>query len=55
MRRPWLAMMPCWLVAQQSYLDDDGHLDEVLGSLRETPGANRLLRAFIESVLLAPE
>ena len=40
-------------IYQQNYLDDDGHLDRVLEALQETPKANQLLRAFINSVLLA--
>jgi len=41
-------------IYQESYLDDDGHLDEVIASLQETPQANGMVRSFVESVLLAP-
>lgn len=39
-------------IYKDGYLNDDGHLDEVLASLQETPEANRMLRSFVESVLL---
>jgi GMP synthase (glutamine-hydrolysing) len=41
-------------IYQESYLDDDGHLDEVLASLRETPEANSMVKSFVDSVLLDP-
>jgi GMP synthase (glutamine-hydrolysing) len=39
-------------IYQQSYMDDEGHLEQVLASLQETPRANQMLRTFVESVLL---
>lgn len=42
-------------IYQDSYLDDDGHLDDVLANLQDTPRANQMLRAFVEAVLLSPD
>lgn len=39
-------------IYQESYLDDDGHLDDVIANLRDTPQANAMVRSFVESVLL---
>jgi len=40
-------------IFKANYTADDGHLDRVLAETQETPDSNRLVRQFVEQVLLA--
>jgi len=40
-------------IYKEKYTDDDGHLDKVLAETQETPESNRLVRKFVERILLA--
>lgn len=39
-------------IFKQQYTDDDGHLERVLSSTRDTPEANALLKKFVDRILL---
>lgn len=41
-------------IYKDHYTESDGHLDEVLSTAVETPKSNRLVRSFIDRVVLAP-
>ena len=42
-------------VFKEKYTESDDHLNEVLAGARETPESNRLVRKFVDRVLLAGE
>lgn len=41
-------------IYRHAYTTSDGHLEQVLAAVQETPESNLLIRKFMDRVLLAP-